>query len=88
MREKIYNTLNKIYGIIMTISFFGGILPLFGFIVALIVGGTTGEAISVFLYKQVYPWIIALASLAVLVGLVASYVGKKESLSVKKINSK
>ena len=88
MREKIYNILNKIYGILMMISFFAGFLPLIGFIIALIIGGSTAEAMSVFLYKQVYPWIIALASLAVVVGLVASYVGKKESLSIKKINNK
>ncbi len=88
MREKIYNTLNKIYGIIMMISFFAGFLPLIGFIIALIIGGPMAETISVFLYKQVYPWIIALASVAVVIGLIASYVGKKESLSVKKINSK
>lgn len=88
MREKIYNILVKTYGILMTISFFAGIIPLIPFIIAIIIGGPLGETISVFLYKQVYPWIIALASIAVLVGLVAMYVGKKEGLSVKKINEK
>lgn len=88
MRNKIYEILKKTYGILMSISFFAGIIPLIPFIIAIIIGGPTGEAISIFLYKQVYPWIIALASVAVLVGFVAVYVGKKESLSVKKINNK
>lgn len=88
MREKIYNTLKKLYGILMTVSFFGGIIPLVPFIIAIIVGGTTGEAIALFLYQKVYVWIIAVASIAVLVGLVAMYVGKKQSLSIKKINNK
>ena len=74
MREKIYTFLNKLYGLMLTVSFFGGILPLIPFIVAIIIGGPTGEAIALFLYKQFYPWIIALATIAVLVGLVAHYV--------------
>ena len=36
MRQKIYNVLNKIYGIMMTVSFFAGILPLFPFIIAIV----------------------------------------------------
>ncbi len=88
MREKIYKVLKQIYGILMTISFFAGILPLIPFVIAIIIGGPTGEAISVFLYKQIYPWIMVLASIAVIIGLIAMYVGKKESFSVKKMDNK
>ena len=88
MRKKIYDVLNKIYGILMTVSFFAGLIPLFPFIIAMIIGGPTAESISVFLYKGYYPWVIAMASAAILVGTLAMYVGKKEGLSVKKINSK
>lgn len=86
MRKKIYYTLKKIYGVIMTVSFFAGILPLLPFIYAIIVGGEMGAKISVFLYKEFYPWVIALASIAVIIGLIAMYIGKKEGLSVKKIS--
>ena len=86
MRKRIYTILNKIYGIMMTISFFAGILPLVPFIIAIIIGGDVGANISNFLYKQFYPWVIVIGSLAVLVGLVAMYVGKMEGLSVKKVN--
>ena len=86
MREKVYQVLKKIYGITMTVSFFGGVLPLVPFLIALIIGGGEGgigETISTWLYKQYYPWIIALASAAVLIGLIAMYVGKQEAFSAK-----
>ena len=83
MREKIYKVLNRIYGVTMFVAFFGGVLPLIPFIIALIVGGTTGEAISTFLYNSYYPWVIALASVAVVIGLIAMYVGKQSALSTK-----
>ncbi len=67
----------------MTVAFFAGALPIIPFIIALIIGGDTGEAISVFLYKQFYPWVILLACVAVLIGLVAMYIAKIDGLSIK-----
>ena len=87
MRRKIYNVLKNIYGICMTVSFFAGFLPLIPFIIAIIIGGESAEAISLFLHKQYYPWVIALASVAVIIGLIAMYIGKLEGLSVKKISA-
>ena len=71
----------------MTISFFAGILPLIPFIIAIIIGGDIGSNISIFLYKQFYPWVIVIGSVAILVGLIAMYVGKLEGLSVKKVSA-
>lgn len=87
MRKKIFNILNKIYGVLMTASFFGGLLPLFPFLFALIVGGPLAEKISVFLYDQYYPWVIIVGSFAVVVGLIAMYVGKLEGLSIKSVSA-
>lgn len=87
MRLKIYNVLNKTYGILMTISFFAGIIPLFPFIFAIIVGGSLGESISIFLYKQFYPCVILIGSIAIIIGLIAMYIGKIEGLSVKKVST-
>ena len=84
MRKKIYKILNQVYGILMSVSFFAGIIPLIPFIFAMIVGGKLGEKISVFFYQDYYPYVIILGSLAVVVGLIAMYVGKLEALSVKK----
>lgn len=83
MRKKIYNVLNKIYGVCMTVAFFAGVLPLIPFIIAIVIGGEAGEAISVFLYKQYYPWVILLASVSILIGLVAMYIAKIDGLSMK-----
>ena len=91
MREKIYAVLKKLYGITMPVAFFGGVLPLIPFIVAMCIGGGeggAGETLSVWLYKQYYPWVIALASAAVLIGLIAMYVGKQEGLSAKSFGMK
>ncbi|MBQ7145199.1 MAG: hypothetical protein IJR95_00310 [Lachnospiraceae bacterium] len=88
MREKIYEILKKIYGITMTIAFFGGVLPLIPFIIAIIMGGEGGESLAVFLYKQYYPWVIALASISVLIGLIAMYAGRKEAMSTKSFKTK
>ena len=88
MREKIFDVMKKIYGITMSIAFWGGVLPLIPFIVAICIGGSTGEAIALFLYKEVYPWIIALASIAIIIGLVAMYIGKIEALSTKSLKKK
>ena len=90
MREKIYKILNRIYGVSLTVSFFAAFLPLFPFIAAIFIGGGdggAGEAISLFLKNYYYPWVIALAAVSVVIGLVAMYVGKLEGLSVKKINA-
>lgn len=87
MREKISFVLKKIYGITMTVAFFGGVLPLIPFFIAMIVGGSAGEAISLFLYKQYYPVIIALASIAVVFGLIGMYVDKVEALSSKSLKN-
>lgn len=87
MRKKIFDILNKAYGILMSISFFGGVLPLIPFVIAMIIGGKTGEAIAVFLHKQYYPWVIIAGSVAIVLGLIAMYVGKLEGLSIKKVTA-
>ena len=83
MKKKIYDVMNKIYGISMTVAFFGGILPLIPYGIAMIIGGETGEKIALFLYNDYYPWIIGLASVSVVIGLIAMYIGKQKGLSIK-----
>ena len=83
MSRKIYQILNKLYACMMFVSFFAGFLPVIPFIIALIIGGETGSVIYTFLFSEYYPWVIALGSLSIIVGLVAMYVGKIEDLSLK-----
>lgn len=88
MREKLFDIFKKAYGIVMSIAFWGGIIPLVPYIVAIIIGGKTAETISVFLYKQYYPWVIALASVAVIIGLIGMYIGGVEAFSTKSFAKK
>ena len=83
MSEKIYKVLKQIYSIMMFAAFFGGVLPLIPFVFAIIIGGSVSEAIALFLYNQYYPCVFALASISILVGLTAMYVGKKQSHAAK-----
>jgi len=87
MQKRIYNFLNKLYGILMTLSFFGGFVPFFPFLFAIIVGGEIGETIALFCYKTYYPCVIVVGSIAILIGLIAMYVGKMEALSVNKVSA-
>jgi len=82
MVEKIYKILCKIYAITMMIAFFAGFIPVIPFIIAIIIGGPAGEAISLFMYNKVYPVAFAIASVSVLIGLQAMYITGQESLSV------
>ena len=87
MREKIYKILNKTYGVLMSVSFFAGFLPLIPFIFAIIVGGELGEKIALFLYTDYYPWVIIVGSVAIVIGLIAMYFGKLQGLSVKNVSA-
>jgi len=88
-RVKLYKTLQNVYGKVMSIAFFAGIVPLPVFIASIIAGPSVPalQTASVWMYKTYYPIFIALGSIAVLIGLVAMYAGKKEGLSIKSVNN-
>ena len=88
MRNKIYNVLNKIYAISLTLAFFIGFLPVVPFIIAIIIGGQTGEAISLFMYNKVYPVAFITASFSVIAGLTAMYARGHKSMSVDSYGKK
>ena len=79
MRENVYKFLNRMYGIMMTVSFFGGIIPVIPFVLAIIIGGEFGERLVLFLYTHYYPRVIIVGSLAIIVGYVAMHIGKIEN---------
>ncbi len=68
MKEKICNFITKIWGIgAFVLTFLGGATVL-GFVVALIIGGTVGTSIAVFLYEVFFPYIIVASSVLVIIG--------------------
>lgn len=83
MKDKIYNLLNKIYGLVMVFAFFTGFIPVIPFIVAIVVGGTIGENIVLYMYEKVYPVAFVAASVSVITGLIAMYIRGKKSMSVE-----
>ncbi len=85
---KIFEIMKKLYGILMMVSFFGAALPVIPFIVALIIGGKTGEAIATFLTAKYYPVIMVLACIAVIFGVIGMYAAKKQDFSLKTLNRK
>lgn len=76
MKEKVFKILNKLYAILILVAFFAGLLPLIPFIIAIIIGGSSAEKICLFLYNKYYPWVIAMAAISVIVGLIAMYIEK------------
>ena len=76
--KKLFDIINRIYSITMSIAFWGGLLPLPGFLLALLLGGSAGESISLFLAERYYPVVIVLASCSVLLGFVGLIAGGKE----------
>lgn len=88
MKDRIYNLLNKIYGLSMMFAFFIGFIPVIPFMVAIIVGGSTGESIALYMYNKVYPVAFVVASVSVITGLIAMYIRGKKSMSVESYGKK
>ncbi len=72
----------------MFVSFFAGFVPVIPFIVAVIIGGNFGAGMFSFFFNDYYPWVIALGSLSIVVGLIAMYIGKIEDMSLKSMVKK
>jgi len=87
MKKKIIIYLKKAYGLMMSIAFWGGLIPIVPFIIAICIGGNTGEKIVMFLNNEYYPYVIALASLSIVVGLTAMYLGGEEAFSTKSLDN-
>ncbi len=85
MNKKLYCVLNKVYAVLMFTSFFAGFIPVIPLIIALCIGGNAGAAIYKFLFSDYFPWVIAIGSLSIVVGLIAMYVAKIEDLSLKSL---
>ena len=81
-REKIAKILNTIFGWGVFLASIAGGLAFFGFLAAIIIGGSSATALSVFIQKQYFPIVIRIASAIILVGLVGMYFGKMEALSL------
>ncbi len=81
--SKIANVLETIFGYGIMLSLFLGGMSFLGYFVALIAGGETGEMISTFIYKNIYPVLVYGTSSLVLLGIVKMYLKGETALSAK-----
>ncbi len=86
--KKLSDIIKTIFGYGIMICLFAGGLTFFGFVVALIIGGEAGTAISVFIQKSIFPVIIYASVILVLLGLVAMYLAGEKALTPEKKQAK
>ena len=79
--KKVSDILKTVFGWGIMLCLFAGGLTFFGFVVALILGGDTGTAISLFISKEVFPVIINISTVMVLLGLVIMYLNGEVALT-------
>ena len=75
--------LNKAFGYMVFIALMLGGLAFFGFVVAFILGPTTGGALGVFIKGKYFPWVIRFGTLTIATGLISMYLNGEEALSLK-----
>ena len=87
MKEKIKKTANflkMVFGYGIMITLFAGGFTFFGYLAALIIGGSAATAICVFIYEKIFSVIIYAASCMILLGLLTMYLSGETALTVKK----
>ncbi len=82
--KKISSALKTIFGYGIMISLFAGGATFFGYVAALIIGGDVAAQICDVIYNHIIPIIVYLASVMVLLGLVAMYLGGEMALTAEK----
>ncbi|MBQ1988777.1 MAG: hypothetical protein II234_02580 [Clostridia bacterium] len=86
--KKLSNVLKTIFGYGIMITLFAGGLTFFGYVAALIIGGSTATAICTVIYKDIVPIIIYTSVIMVLLGLVAMYLAGEVALTPEKKKAK
>lgn len=81
MRKKIVTALKMVFGYGIMIALFVGGATFFGYVAALVIGGSTAAAICAFIYKNIVPIIIYLATSMVLLGLFTMYLSGETALT-------
>lgn len=82
--KKISDVCKMIFGYGIMIVLFAGGLTFFGYVVALIIGGETAEAICAWIYNSFIPVIIYVSTVLILFGLVTMYLAGEKALTPEK----
>lgn len=74
--------LRKIFSFCAILAVVGGAIIFFIYVVALVIGGDSGESLAVMNKDTIMPIFIRIAAISVLVGLVDSYVHNTHAFSI------
>lgn len=83
MRENINSFLESVFSIALIIAILGGGIIFLMFILAIILGGGTGEVLATKASKEIMPYFIRSATIAVTAGLLSFYISGEHALSLK-----
>lgn len=83
MKAKLQKIIEALFSISLIIAILGGGIVFCMFIVAIIMGGASGEAMATSASKVIMPYFIRSASIAVLCGLISFYATGKHALSLE-----
>lgn len=83
MREDINKVFETIFSISLIIAILGGGIIFLMFILAIIIGGGTGEVLATKASKEIMPYFIRSASIAITCGLLSFYISGDHALSLK-----
>ncbi len=86
--KKLSNVLKTIFGYGIMVALFAGGLSFFGYLAALIIGGSTATLICAFIYNKILKYTIYLSVIMVLLGLVAMYLAGEKALTPEKKKAK
>lgn len=82
MKIKIQKIVDSIFSIALIVAILGGGVIFVMFMIALVLGGPSGELMATNANKVVMPYFIRIASIAVLFGLISTYTSGKHPLSL------
>ena len=82
--KKLSDLLRIAFGYSILLCLFAGTLLFLGYVAAICIGGDTAAEICRVISKEITPWVIKVASVTVLVGILAMYLGGEVALTAKK----
>lgn len=88
MRDTVENLLSRLFSLFILIAISGGGLIFILFVIALILGGKTGENLATSAASTVMPYFIKAAAIAMVAGLATMYANGMHTLTLKKPGEK
>lgn len=88
MKTTVTTWTERIFSVATLLALLGGGLVGLLFLIAFVLGGASGEALAVATRKEILPWIIRIATVGMLAGLVGFYSTGIHSLKMEETGPK